>query len=164
MANIDPERLGYIQERVNVFLEKLRESPLYNVADLDMIGETARAALDTTVTKYARGACELPEVEAAARDFAQACKKVVPETKPARRKGNEPPPTYREQKKQTYHWAQGRQTPRDQAARARMDARDAENARVCEEIFNAGVLDHRANFPNCTGLHCPYCKAMDKPD
>lgn len=155
--DIDPARLGYIQERVNAYLEKVRESPLYNLEDLDIVGDSARAALDAAVIEYAQGKITTAEVEAAAREFTKACKRRVPE-KPARRVGNDEPPTYKQQKKNTYHWAQGRETGADREARKRMDERERQGREYCEKLWASSVEAHKANFPDCKSLYCPYCK------
>jgi hypothetical protein len=150
-------RLEYIDRRVGDYLDKFRESPAYLLGDPETAIEE-RNALEDAITLYAMGGVDVKGVEACTRVYVKACKR------PERRLGNDEPPTYKQQRKQTYHYSQFRPTFADREMLKQMKRREERGREVDREVWRASVLDHIEHYPKCSSPYCPYCPAYKSGD
>jgi hypothetical protein len=156
-------RLDYMHKRVDAYLENFRRSPLYCIGDPDADADGEATALDDAITLYAMGGTDVTGVQACAKAYVKACKRPEPPPSPERRYGNEEPPSYRDQKKNTYHWTQYRPTYQDKAMQKRMADREKAQRDEAEALYQSSAEAHRDAYPKCINRYCPFCR-IDSDD
>lgn len=150
-------RLDYMHKRTDAYLDNFRRSPLYAIGDPDADADAELAALDDCVTLYAMGGVDATGVEACAKAYVRACKR--PEsTRVEPTRGNEEPPTYRDQKRNTYHWTQYRPTYQDKEMQKQIAAREKAQRDYAEALYQSSAEAHREAYPNCANRYCPFCR------